>query len=96
MERMQGGSAFYEARFHEPLTLEYKSVPVEATEIHVSLNHYLFLKSSFIIGQVCISRSEPGYESTHFQNMIDSPGEQTSVWYEMRGFLTSTGLEKVG
>lgn len=95
MERMSENNEFYEAKVNQPLTLEYKSVLVKDTEIHVSLNHYLFLKSSFIIGQVRMSLTEPGYESTHFQNMIDFPGEETTVWYEMRGFTTPTAMQEV-
>lgn len=95
MERMSENNEFYEAKVNQPLTLEYESALAEDTEIHVSLNHYLFLKSSFIIGQVRMSRTEPGYESAHFQNMIDSPGEETTVWYEMRGSTTPTAMEEV-
>ncbi len=97
MERMAGidGDNFYQATFNEPLKLEYRSFLPEESEIHISLNHYLFLKSSFIIGQVRMSLKETGYESTHFQCMIDSPGERISVWYEMRGFTTPTAMEEV-
>jgi hypothetical protein len=89
-----GDNNFYHATFNEPLRLECGSILPEETEIQISLNHYLFLKSSFIIGQVRMSRKEAGYESLHFQNMIDSPGEQFSVWYEMRGYTIPTALEE--
>ena len=96
MERMTGSDGnFYQAIFNEPLMLECKSFLPEETEIHISLNHYLFLKSSFIIGQVRISRKETGYESMHFENMIESPGERFSVWYEMRGYTTPAAMEEV-
>ena len=96
MERMTGSDGnFYQAIFNEPLMLECKSFLPEETEILISLNHYLFLKSSFIIGQVRISRKETGYESMHFQNMIESPGEQFSVWYEMQGYTAPTAMEEV-
>ena len=96
MERMGGrDDNFYQATFNEPLTLDCQSFPPEESEIIVSLNHYLFLKSSFIIGQVPLSRKETGYQSTHFQSMIDSPGEQISVWYEMRGYTTPSAMEEV-
>lgn len=86
---------FYQATFGEQLTLEYKPFLPEATEIQISLNHYLFLKSSFNIGQLRMSCTEPGYASMHFQNMIDSPGEENSVWYELRGYTTPTAMEEV-
>ena len=96
MDRMPGRDEdFYEATFNEPLALECKSLLAEESVIIVSLNHYLFLKSSFIIGQVRISRSETGYQSTHFQSMLDSPGEGISVWYEMRGYTIPSALEEV-
>ncbi|XP_028397138.1 synaptotagmin-4-like [Dendronephthya gigantea] len=85
----------YQATFGEKLTLEYKPFLPETTEIHISLNHYLFLKSSFIIGQLQMSCTQPGYESMHFQNMIDSPGEEIPVWYELRGFTNPTATEDV-
>ena len=96
MERMTGRDGnFYQATIDKPLTLDYKSFPPEDTEIHISLNHYLFLKNSFIIGQVKMSRKETGYESTHFQQMLDSPEEQISAWYEMRGLTSPAAMEEI-
>lgn len=98
MERMteRDSDDFYQATFNEPLTLEYKSFPPEETEIYISLCHYMIMKSSFIIGSVRMSRTETGYESSHFQNMIESPGEPMSVWYEMRGCTTPAAMDDVG
>lgn len=95
MEKMPHSNEYYQARFNEPIQLDIKSTPVEESDITISLNHYLFLKSSFIIGQVRLSTTEQGYEANHVQSMIDSPGEQISVWYEMRGFPSSTAIEEI-
>ena len=86
---MPGDKHYYQAKFDEPLNLPLRSKPVEECEIMISLNYYLLFRTSFIIGQIRLSAEEPDYEAIHFQNMIDSPGDRISTWYEMQSFFTS-------